>query len=71
MSSLLLDRTDAVVTLTLNRPEAMNALDVDLKEALRDALASCASDKSCRAIVLADFRIGGPKTRFQIGRAHV
>ena len=53
MSSLLLDRTDAVVTLTLNRPEAMNALDVDLKEALRDALASCASDKSCRAIVLA------------------
>jgi 2-(1,2-epoxy-1,2-dihydrophenyl)acetyl-CoA isomerase len=51
--ALLVDRNDAVVTLTLNRPEAMNALDVDLKEALRDTLASLESDKSCRAIVLA------------------
>jgi 2-(1,2-epoxy-1,2-dihydrophenyl)acetyl-CoA isomerase len=51
--SLLVDRTDAVVTLTLNRPEAMNALDVDLKEALRDTLATLETDRSCRAIVLA------------------
>ena len=51
--SLLIDRTDAVVTLTLNRPDAMNALDVDLKEALRDTLASLESDRSCRAVVLA------------------
>ncbi|MEV4344156.1 enoyl-CoA hydratase-related protein [Actinoplanes sp. NPDC049596] len=51
--SLLVDRTDAVVTLTLNRPTAMNALDVDLKEALRDTLAALETDKSCRAIVLA------------------
>ncbi|MCA2213776.1 enoyl-CoA hydratase-related protein [Jidongwangia harbinensis] len=51
--SLLVDRTDAVVTLTLNRPDAMNALDVELKEALRDTLASLEADRSCRAIVLA------------------
>lgn len=51
--SLLVDRTDAVVTLTLNRPDAMNALDVDLKVALRDTLADLETDKSCRAIVLA------------------
>jgi 2-(1,2-epoxy-1,2-dihydrophenyl)acetyl-CoA isomerase len=51
--SLLVDRDGAVVTLTLNRPDAMNALDVDLKEALRDTLASLESDRSCRAIVLA------------------
>jgi 2-(1,2-epoxy-1,2-dihydrophenyl)acetyl-CoA isomerase len=51
--SLLVDRTDAVVTLTLNRPDAMNALDTDLKEALRDTLAALESDRSCRAIVLA------------------
>jgi len=51
--SLLVDRTDAVVTLTLNRPEAMNALDVDLKVALRDTLAALETDRSCRAIVLA------------------
>ena len=51
--SLLVDRTDAVVTLTLNRPDAMNALNVDLKVALRDTLADLETDKSCRAIVLA------------------
>ncbi len=50
---LLVDRTGAVVTLTLNRPEAMNALDVELKEALRDTLATLETDRSCRAIVLA------------------
>jgi 2-(1,2-epoxy-1,2-dihydrophenyl)acetyl-CoA isomerase len=50
---LLVDRTDAVVTLTLNRPEAMNALDVPLKEALREALAALETDRSCRAVVLA------------------
>ncbi|GAB3144276.1 enoyl-CoA hydratase-related protein [Micromonospora sonneratiae] len=49
---LLVDRTDAVVTLTLNRPAAMNALDVALKEALREALAELETDRSCRAVVL-------------------
>jgi 2-(1,2-epoxy-1,2-dihydrophenyl)acetyl-CoA isomerase len=51
--SLLVDRADAVVTLTLNRPDAMNALDIGLKEALRDTLTALESDRSCRAIVLA------------------
>jgi 2-(1,2-epoxy-1,2-dihydrophenyl)acetyl-CoA isomerase len=50
--SLLVDRTDAVVTLTMNRPDAMNALNLDLKEALRDTLASLESDRTCRVIVL-------------------
>ncbi|GAA4593591.1 2-(1,2-epoxy-1,2-dihydrophenyl)acetyl-CoA isomerase [Actinoplanes octamycinicus] len=50
---LLVDRTDAVVTLTLNRPEAMNSFTVELKEALRDTLATLETDRSCRAIVLA------------------
>lgn len=50
---LLIDRTDAVVTLTLNRPDAMNALDIALKEALRDTLAALETDRSCRAVVLA------------------
>lgn len=50
--TLLVDRTDAVVTLTLNRPDAMNALDAELKEALRDTLVSLETDRSCRAIVL-------------------
>ncbi|GIE83569.1 enoyl-CoA hydratase-related protein [Actinoplanes regularis] len=51
--ALLVDRTDAVVTLTLNRPEAMNSFTVDLKVALRDTLAELETDRSCRAIVLA------------------
>ncbi|ROT31998.1 enoyl-CoA hydratase/isomerase family protein [Micromonospora sp. HM5-17] len=51
--SLLVDRSDAVVTVTLNRPEAMNALDTTLKEALRDTLAELEHDRSCRAVVLA------------------
>ncbi|GAA3739101.1 enoyl-CoA hydratase-related protein [Plantactinospora mayteni] len=49
---LLIDRSDSVVTLTLNRPTAMNALDVALKEALRDTLAELEHDRSCRAVVL-------------------
>jgi 2-(1,2-epoxy-1,2-dihydrophenyl)acetyl-CoA isomerase len=53
MDPLLIDRAGGVVTLTLNRPDAMNALDVPLKEALRDALAGLATDRSVRAVVLA------------------
>jgi 2-(1,2-epoxy-1,2-dihydrophenyl)acetyl-CoA isomerase len=51
--ALLVDRAEGVVTLTLNRPEAMNALDVAMKEALRDTLAQLEGDRSCRAVVLA------------------
>ncbi|MGH3648420.1 MAG: enoyl-CoA hydratase-related protein [Micromonosporaceae bacterium] len=49
---LLIDRTDGVATLTLNRPESLNSLDRALKEALADALTSLAADAECRAIVL-------------------
>jgi len=50
---LLVERSNAVVTLTLNRPAAMNALDTALKEALRDTLVELEHDRSCRALVLA------------------
>ena len=49
---LLVERTDGVATLTLNRPDALNALDNALKAALRDALGALAADRSCRAVVL-------------------
>ena len=52
MEPLLVDRADGVVTLTMNRPDAMNALDVPLKEALRDTLAAVSTDPSVRAVVL-------------------
>ncbi|ASW53368.1 enoyl-CoA hydratase-related protein [Plantactinospora sp. KBS50] len=60
---LLVDRTDAVVTLTLNRPEALNSLDIQLKEALRDTLAELEQDRSCRAVVLT-----GAGTGFSAGQ---
>ncbi len=49
---LLVDRTEGVATLTLNRPESMNSLDVALKEALRDELRVVAADPGVRAVVL-------------------
>ena len=50
---LLIDTADGVTTLTLNRPDSLNSLDISLKEALRDTLAGLAADPSCRAVVLA------------------
>ena len=49
---LLYDLAESVATVTLNRPEAMNALDTELKTALRDTLAEAAEDEDVRAVVL-------------------
>ena len=49
---LLVERADGVATLTLNRPESMNSLSVELKEALLDALREVAADPAVRAVVL-------------------
>src|SRR5688572_28479558 len=50
---LLVSRDGAVTTLTLNRPDALNALDVPLKLALRGAVEEVRGDAGCRAVVLA------------------
>jgi 2-(1,2-epoxy-1,2-dihydrophenyl)acetyl-CoA isomerase len=49
---LLVDRDGPVTTVTLNRPEALNALDVPLKLALKDAVDEIGADRGCRAVVL-------------------
>jgi len=41
-----------VATVRLNRPEAMNSLDVATKESLRDAVREVAEDTSVRCVVL-------------------
>lgn len=46
-------RRDAVAVVTLNRPERHNALTVELKEALLEAVAGVAADDGVRAVVLA------------------
>jgi 2-(1,2-epoxy-1,2-dihydrophenyl)acetyl-CoA isomerase len=50
--SVLYEVADGLATVTLNRPEAMNALDTGTKAALRDALRSAADDPAVRAVLL-------------------
>jgi enoyl-CoA hydratase len=52
MSLLLVTRGDGVATVTLNRPEAMNALSRALRAELAAAMRELAADDSVRAIVL-------------------
>ena len=49
---VLLDVADGVATVTLNRPEALNGLDVATKVLLRDTLAEVAADDAVRCVVL-------------------
>lgn len=49
---VLYDVADGVATITLNRPEAMNSLDVATKVPLRDAVIDAAEDESVRCVVL-------------------
>lgn len=51
-SAVLLDVTAGVATLTLNRPDSMNSLTLEAKEALNEAVAAVAADTSVRALVL-------------------
>ena len=49
---VLVEVSDGVATVTLNRPEAMNSLDIATKEALLEALRSVAADEAVRCVVL-------------------
>ena len=49
---VLVDHADGVATITLNRPDAMNSLDVATKEALRDAVVAAGDDPEVRCVVL-------------------
>jgi 2-(1,2-epoxy-1,2-dihydrophenyl)acetyl-CoA isomerase len=51
-SPLITELDDGVVTLTLNRPEALNALTSDLRRQLRDALSDARRNDQVRAIVI-------------------
>ena len=51
MSEVLTNRDDAVLTITLNRPEVFNAFNADLHTRLHEALGE-AADASVRAVVI-------------------
>jgi len=50
--SVLRDDVGSVATITINRPEARNALTTDAKVALLQTLRDCATDATVRAVVL-------------------
>ncbi|MDQ0992895.1 enoyl-CoA hydratase/isomerase family protein [Streptomyces sp. V3I7] len=50
--TVLYEVSDGLATITLNRPEAMNALNIATKVALREAAEAAATDDAVRAILL-------------------
>ena len=46
------NRTDGVLTVTLNRPHALNATDEHLHRELSQVFADIAQDKETRAVIL-------------------
>ena len=52
MSNVLLERHGRVLLVTLNRPDVLNALVIDMRQALRDAFDDAARDPEVRAVVL-------------------
>ncbi|MFE9439372.1 enoyl-CoA hydratase/isomerase family protein [Streptomyces sp. NPDC006602] len=50
--TVLYEVSDGLATIVLNRPEAMNALNVATKVALRDAVQAASGDDAVRAVLL-------------------
>ena len=50
--TLIIEKREGVAILTLNRPESMNALSVELRRALVDALESLRDDDEARVVIL-------------------
>jgi 2-(1,2-epoxy-1,2-dihydrophenyl)acetyl-CoA isomerase len=70
---LLESREASVVTLTMNRPDRLNALNNDLSTALNDALARISADDSVNVVILTGagraFCAGGDLAAIGKGRA--
>src|ERR687884_13705 len=49
--SILVERSESITTVTLNRPERLNAITWPMLEAMLDAIAACGSDPSVRLLV--------------------
>jgi enoyl-CoA hydratase len=49
---ILLERDDTIVTLTLNRPDKLNAIDGATLYALEELLGRLEADRDCRAVIL-------------------
>ena len=49
---LLIEQKDGILTLTLNRPEVLNALTMGMMKGITDALKKAATDKAVKAVIL-------------------
>ncbi|MEO9601150.1 enoyl-CoA hydratase [Parasphingorhabdus sp.] len=52
MALVLLEKSDGIATITLNRPDAMNALSHDLRTEFFNACKDIANDSAMRAVVI-------------------
>ena len=50
--TLLVDQTDAILTITLNRPERLNAVDETMHKELENVFAEVGNDPEVSAVVL-------------------
>lgn len=51
-STILLSRRDSVLTLTLNRPDKLNSLTIEMLSELGDALSEVAADDTVRVLII-------------------
>ena len=51
-ATLIVERTDAIITIVLNRPEARNALDLAMRREVLGALDEIEADPSARVVIL-------------------
>ena len=58
MNTVLLEKHDGFAIVTLNRPEAMNALSRELRRDFVTAFAACTADPDIRVIILTGSRQG-------------
>lgn len=75
MSPICVEREGAIARITLNRPDAGNAIDLVLAQALATAAEECAGDTSVRCVVLAGagrfFCVGGDVPAFAAAGSEV
>jgi enoyl-CoA hydratase len=67
--NILVDQHDGIVTLTLNRPESLNAMTVDMGEEVTQLVQELKKDQSARVLILTGagraFSAGGAKGNLQ------
>jgi 2-(1,2-epoxy-1,2-dihydrophenyl)acetyl-CoA isomerase len=74
MPDLLVSVKDNIATLTLNRPEARNALSPEMRELLRTSMQELATDDNVRCLIIkgaGDLVIADPDSFFTLAYCHI